>query len=297
MEAAKTRTRSGQAAGQGAVVSHVGVIDTLWRYPVKSMLGERRPEVELTVAGVVGDRAWALRETSTGRIASAKRFPRLLEFQGSYETEPTRRVQGRVRIDLPSGRVIHADDANASDEISAALGVPVRLESRPRSYERTGIDRETVFGGVPVGIMKPDWTPATMPDFFELKTGTFMEIGAVFLLASGSVELLRALQGGTATIDQRRFRPNIYVDSGPSDGVFVEDDWVGRDVKLGADVTCSELAPTLWCVTSTLAVGELPRDPSILRTIAHEHRGCLGVYASVASPGSLRVGDPVSITH
>jgi hypothetical protein len=68
-----------------------------------------------------------------------------------------------------------------------------------------------VFGDVPVSEMKPDWMPETMPDYFQLKTGTFFEIGAVYLLGSGSVGHLRELQGGTALIDRRRFRPNIYV--------------------------------------------------------------------------------------
>jgi hypothetical protein len=55
-------------------------------------------------------------------------------------------------------------------------------------------------------------------------------------------------------------------------------------------------APTLWCVGSTLALEELPRDRSILRTIARGHQGCLGVYGSVASTGLVRVGDPVVLT-
>ena len=66
--------------------------------------------------------------------------------------------------------------------------------------EKASIDRNTVFGDVPVSQMKPDWTPETMPDYFQLKSGSFLEIGAVFLLASGSVEHLRSLQGGTALI-------------------------------------------------------------------------------------------------
>jgi len=136
-----------------------------------------------------------------------------------------------------------------------------------RPDEKTSIDRDTVFGDVPVSQMKPDWTPGTMPDDYQLKGGNFLEIGAVFLLASGSVEHLRDLQGGTALIDRRRFRPNFYIDTGLTSGRFIEDDWLGRNLTVGDSVVLGEFAPTLWCVGSTLVQEELPRDPSILRAI------------------------------
>jgi MOSC domain-containing protein len=141
--------------------------------------------------------------------------------------------------------------------------------------------------------MKPDWTPETMPDYFQLMSGTFFEIGAVYVLGSGSVDHLRELQGGTALIDRRRFRPNLYIDTGPSADRFVEDEWVGGALAVGRALVLDEFQPTLWCVTSTLAQEELPRDHSVLRTTARHHKGCLGVYASVRSPGTVRVGDPV----
>src|SRR5215211_330841 len=165
----------------------VGTVKELWRYPVKSMLGSRVPEVLVTERGCLGDRAWALRDLASGRIASAKRFPRLLAFRSVYELEPTLESRGRARIDTPDGRSIFTDDPAVSVAISKIVGSELRLESQPRADEKTGIDRRTVFGDVPVSQMKPDWTPETMPDYFQLKTGTFFEIGAVYLLGSGSV--------------------------------------------------------------------------------------------------------------
>ena len=115
-------------------------------------------------------------------------------------------------------------------------------------------------------------------------------------LPAGRSEHLRSLQGGTALIDRRRFRPNLYIDTGQVSGRFVEDDWLGGKLAIGDSVVLDEFAPTLWCVGSTLAQEELPRDRSILRTIARGHQGCLGVYGSVASTGLVRVGDPVVLT-
>src|SRR5580704_15572117 len=177
------------------MVEHfVGRVAEVWRYPVKSMLGERRDQMPITPRGVLGDRAWALRETATGRIASAKRFAQLLAFHARYEVEPTFAEPGRIQITLPDGRTISPDDPDASAIVSDFLGLSVRLENQPANDEKTGIDRATVFGDVPVSTMKAGWTPESMPDHFQLMTGTFFEIGAVYLLASGSVDHLRNLQ-------------------------------------------------------------------------------------------------------
>jgi uncharacterized protein YcbX len=145
--------------------------------------------------------------------------------------------------------------------------------------------------------MKPDWTPETMPDYFQLLKNRLFEVGSLFVLASGSVEHLLKLQGGTALIDRRRFRPNLFVDTAPETDRFVEDDWVGGTLVVGETLALDDFQPTLWCVTSTLAQEELPHDLSILRRTAREHKGCLGVYASVRSPGIARVGDPVALLY
>jgi uncharacterized protein YcbX len=274
----------------------VGTVETLWRYPVKSMLGERRSSLLITEHGSVGDRAWALREVATGRIASAKKFPRLLDFHARYESEPTSGRRGSVIITAPDGSELEADDPATSERISDVLGHELRLDTDPRRAEKTTIDRASVFGDVPVHEMKPDWTKETMPDHFALMQGSFFEIGPIYLLTSGSVEHLRSLQGGTALIDQRRFRPNIYIDSVRAWDGFVEDAWLGRALTIGDSFVCADFQPTLWCVTSTLAQQELPRDLSILRTTANHHAGCLGVYGSVTRPGIVRVGDPVVLT-
>lgn len=279
------------------VEREVGTVGNLWRYPVKSMLGERLEEVLLTTSGVIGDRAWALRDTRTARIASAKKYPILLSFRAHYDVQPTADEPGSVVIEMPDGRVAPPEDPETSEQISRILQIPVRLESKARELERTSIVRETVFGDVPVSKFKPEWTPETMPDFFQLKQGSFFEIGSIFILTSGSIKHLRACQGGTALIDQRRFRPNIYVESNAGIDGFVEDAWIGGTLKIGESASLDDFAGTVWCVTSTLPQEELPRDLSILRTIARDHNGCLGVYANVRSNGTIRVGQPIVLSE
>jgi MOSC domain-containing protein len=272
-----------------------GAVAELWRYPVKSMLGERVSELVITRGGAVGDRAWALREPTSGRIASAKKYPLLLAFRAGYETEPTPDAPGRIKIEGPDGSRFMPDDEEASAIVSEVVGARLEFESQAGADERTEIDPQTVFGDIPVGDLKPEWTPETMPDYFQLMSGSFLEIGPLFLVTSGSIDHLRMLQGGTARIDRRRFRPNIYVDSVGAGGGFVEDGWLGKTLTLGRQVELDQLQPTLWCVTSTLAQEDLPRDLSILRTAAQHHKGCLGVYASVRAAGVVRVNDAITL--
>ena len=275
----------------------IGTVGNLWRYPVKSMLGERLEEMTVTLDGAIGDRAWALRDLRTGRIASAKKHPVLLSFRAHYDVQPTETDPGNVIIEMPDGRVMSADAAEASDRISDILDVPLRLENKARTLERTSIVRETVFGDNPVSKFKPEWTLETMPDYFELKSGSFLEIGSIFILTSGSIEHLRKCQGNTALIDQRRFRPNIYVASNDGAQGFVEDAWIGGTLTIGASLIVDEFSGTVWCVTSTLPQEDLPRDLSVLRTIAQHHKGCLGVYGTVRSASTIRVGDPVVLSN
>jgi MOSC domain-containing protein len=280
-------------ASAGHTCRLVGTVAELWRYPVKSMLGEQRSSLLVTELGVLGDRVWALRDPATGRIASAKKYPRLLEFRATYAIEPTPETRGRIRVEAPDGRVFSPEDEGASTVVCEILGHDLRFDNRAGMDEKTTIDRETVFGDLPVSSLKPDWTPETMPDYFQLATRSFLEIGAVYLLTSGSVDHLRALRGEDAIVDRVRFRPNIYIESTASWTGFVEDTWLESSLAIGDEVTCRDFERTLWCVTSTLAQESVPRDLGILRTLAQHHDGCLGVYASVSASGHVRVGDKV----
>jgi len=117
----------------------VGTVKALWRFPVKSMQGEQLEDLHITSRGVVGDRAWALRDLENRRIASAKKFVGLLKFHARYEGTPDGGSLPPVKITLPDGREIHADDANASEAVSEALGHGFHLEHSPSpTGERAG---------------------------------------------------------------------------------------------------------------------------------------------------------------
>ncbi len=274
----------------------IGEIEELWRFPVKSMLGERLQSVAATTGGLIGDRAWALRDLRTGNIVSAKKWARMFEFSAIYEVAPGPDQPGRVRIDLPDQSSLYADDPWASRAISEVLGFEVRLERAAgleNKRELADIDTDTIFADIPVGEIYTQLPPGKgIPDTFGLPRGTFFDASVIHILASASLERLRELQGGTAAICSERFRPNVYIKTNAELSGFVEDGWLGAALAIGA-LHVDKIKPTLRCVMTTLAQAGLPRDLSVLRTAAQHHTAHLGVTGRIVNDAVLEVGQPV----
>jgi uncharacterized protein YcbX len=271
----------------------IGVVKDLFRYPVKSMLGERLSEVDVGEGGVVGDRAYALREAS-GRVVTAKKWAGMLALSASYDRPPSAEHLAPLRITLPDGKTIHAEDSDASSVLSTALGRPVVLERASGGQRNVAeIDPAIVFGDVPVEDMVAGQTAATLPDVFRLPSGTFFDSASIHVLASATLAHMRRLIGDDARLDPRRFRPNVVVETPPGTEGFVEDGWLGGTLEVGDGVRIAALRPALRCVMTTHRQSDLARDMRVLRTAAQHHRGHVGVFAAVGSAGKVRLGDPV----
>jgi uncharacterized protein YcbX len=272
----------------------VGTVKSLWRFPVKSMQGEQLEELHITSRGVVGDRAWALRDLENMRVSTAKKFVGLLKFHAKYEGTPTTDNLPPVKITLPDGREIHADDANASEVISEALGHGFHLEHAPNpSGERAGIDPATIFADNPVGEVIPALGNHPMPDYFALHKGSYLDSATFHLIATGTLAHMRGLTEGNSDFDYRRFRANLLVDTGSDASGFVEDEWVGGVLEIGAGVKVTSIAPALRCVMTTHAQQDLPRDLAILRTTVKRHQANLGAFTAIEGDGRVHLGDPV----
>ncbi len=272
----------------------VGVVRELYRYPVKSMLGERLDTLVVGVHGAHGDRVWALREAATGFIVSAKKFAKMLELSARCEREPAAADDAPVRIALPDGAVIDPAATDAADALSRFLGREVTLErARPKQHSRAGIDPDTIFADVPIEQVMPGLTRDTMPPSFSLINGTFFDSAEIHLLATGTLAHLTDLIGPDARLDARRFRPNILVETDADAKGFVEDGWLGGTIEVGAEVRIASAQPALRCVMTTHRQSDLPRDLRILRTIAQSHRATLGLFASIGAAGAVKVGDSV----
>ncbi|WP_333648899.1 MOSC domain-containing protein, partial [Candidatus Binatus sp.] len=203
-----------------------------------------------------------------------------------------------VTIELPGGRKIHAEDADASELISAALGRKVSLERATTARgEHAGIDPATLFADVPVEKVFPGLTADTLPDHFALEKESFFDSAVMHVIASGTLRHMAKLAAPGSDFDPRRFRPTIFVDTGERDDAFIEDEWIGGTLEVGDSVRIVAMRPALRCVMTTHPQEDLPRDYTILSTAAFHHRANVGVFASIGAPGRVRVGDPVYLAQ
>jgi uncharacterized protein YcbX len=266
----------------------VGSVVSLWRYPVKSMMGEELNAAEVT-QGLVGDRAYALVDKSDGKIASAKnpqKWPHLFDFRAALTDAP--RTGGKVppvRMTLPDGTIVNSGQPDVHQILSQALKREVTLSAvlpdrRTATAEEYWPDME--------GLDHRD----TVTDF-GLPEGTFFDCAVVHVLTTATLDRLRALypQG---RFEVRRFRPNIVVETARGEEDFVENAWIGRTLEIGDAVRLRITGPCPRVMT-TLAQGDLPKDPGILRTAAQHNRANIGVYASVVQGGAVRRRDSVRL--
>ncbi len=252
--------------------TRIGTVAQLWRYPVKSMRGESLNEMILTERGAVGDRLFALRELEYGALMSARMFASMLRLRAVCEREPIGSAQPRVRIELPDGPSIYAGDPDADSALSALFEHPVRLE-RPR-------------GDVPLSITEIDEIRAGRA---FLPPRDLYDEDVLHLLASGTLDHLRRLC--PSDFDPRRFRPNVFIETEAPDG-FVEDGWLGGELEIGEDaVRIVGIRPALRCAMTIHPQAELRADPAVLRTAARHHAAYVGVFAAIAAPGRVRVGE------
>jgi uncharacterized protein YcbX len=259
----------------------------LWRYPVKSMLGEELNSAEVTERGVVGDRQFAVVDRETGKIAGAKnprKWGNFFDFRAAY-AEPPRAGSAlpEVRLTLPDGSHATSEQPDLEQALSHALG-------REVAFARAQSDR-----GDKAEEYWPDMDGLDFRDTvtdFELPEGTFFDLAVVHLLTTGTIDRLRELYP-EGRFEARRFRPNVVVST--AEPGFVENDWIGHTVAIGNEVRLAITGPCGRCVMTTLSQGDLPKDPGILRTAAQNNQANVGVYADVVAGGTIRRGDPVTV--
>ncbi|MBW2271440.1 MAG: MOSC domain-containing protein [Deltaproteobacteria bacterium] len=283
----------------------VGTVLELWRYPVKSMRGERLEvcRVERRV-GIPGDRSWALRDERAGEIRGAKKMPRLLELAARTLEEPVGEAVPNVEIELPDGRVVTSDDPKVSDLISQALGREVTLEARRPATDLDHYRRAQRIDDIEGEIraaseLLPEEAVPEFEEFapelleFVSPPGTYFDGFELHLLTDASLDELSRHAPG-ARLDARRFRPNLVVETGGAAPGFPEFEWCGRRLRIG-DLTLQVVSPMLRCGMTIQAQADLPKQPAIMRALVSETDMTLGVGVCVVAAGSVRLGDPIEL--
>lgn len=263
-------------------------VQSLLRYPVKSMLGETLDCLRVDEGGAEGDRRLALVDGETGHVASAKN-PRLWR---DLLTCTARADSRGVRITLPDGTNVAADDPGVDELISRLTRRRVRLVRQrpdgatlvrpdPEQLLELGLDADVTGRILRIAAATPGESFTDEAPLHAITTATLEHIG----------------------VEALRYRPNLVISTPPDFPPYAENDWVGGDIAIG-EARVRVLTATSRCVVPTLEHGPLPRAPQALRIPAAENRlktgghgkqPCAGAYLAVVAKGVIRVGDPVII--
>ena len=289
----------------------VGTIEALWRFPVKSMLGEELDAADLNEGGILGDRAYAIRDRETGKVASAKhpkRWPDLLACRAAF-VEPPRPGDELppARIELADGSSVLTDAADVDAVLSRFFGRDVELARAAQNgytidqyhpdeenYDPDGHRDEVVEARLGAAFFNERGLPSAVPE------GSFFDLFPLSVLTTSSLDQLSELEP-ESRFDTRRFRMNVIVDTAAPG--FVENDWVGRTLAIGDEVQLGVALPDPRCVMPSLPQEDLPKDSRILKTLARHNRidvagslyPCAGVYVVAEATGTIRRGDRVSL--
>jgi uncharacterized protein len=265
-----------------------GTVATLWRYPVKSMMGEEIDSSVVTARGLLGDRAYALVDQATGKVVSAKnprKWPRMFSFRAVY-VEPPDLHEGLppVRITMPDGVSMTSSHPSLDGLLSRAVGSSVALHSKPPSNPKL----EEYWPDLENLAHRETVTEEAMP------SNTFFDGAVVHILTTATLERLQSIYPD-GRFEARRFRPNLIVAPPAIEQGFIENEWLGRTLAIGNQVRLKVTCATGRCVMTTLAQGDLPRDVGILRAAVQGNGANVGIYASVERGGVIRAGDAVTV--
>jgi uncharacterized protein len=267
----------------------------IWRYPVKSMIGEIVDHADLDATGIVGDRVWATRDLERGGIRGAKKIGDLMQCAARALDG------GHATITLPDGEKVDTTDPEVHQRVSGAVGRRVRLEPLPSAsdlehFRRGAPDHDdvmdelrAVFGREPDEPL-PDFSvfPAEIIEY-ESPPGTYHDAYPLMIMTTSALRALDTALGGTV-VDVRRFRPSLVIDTGDREG-HPEFEWSGRRASLGSAVIRFR-DPCPRCVMVTREISPaIPADRAVLRHIVSELDQNLGIYADVVTPGRVASGD------
>ena len=277
----------------------IGTVLEIWRFPVKSMGGERVGATTIGERGVHGDRLWALRDVDKNVLTNAKSIPALLMCSARFVAEPPADVGPGsvppVEITFPDGTTCRSTDPDVDAKLSAFAGRRVTLcalrdasdREHYRAAKSTASDMREQFA-VDDGAALPDFSMMPLGKLAELgryatPPGTYFDAMALHVVTTASL----------GTFDRRMFRANLVVDTGDARG-YLEQTWTGATLEVGAIAAFVD-CPTPRCSMPTRAQPDLPADKTVLKTIAHDADRCLGAYATVTRSGAVATGDEVTL--
>ncbi len=258
----------------------VGTVESLWRYPVKSMRGEELDEMFAGYAGIYGDRLFAFASS-----ASPKGFPfftgreqrQMIRYRPRFRNPDKAAQPANLFEAVKLSPNINPISANAADlmvDVETPDGKAFAIDDR-RLIDHL---RENTESNHELTLLRSDkaMTDCRPVSIFTLQTAT--KLG----------------QEAGVPVDKRRFRANVYLDLNSLDG-FAEDAFVGKSLRIGSKVVIHVVGRDGRCMMITLDPDTAEKTPAILKAVAQNHQGMAGIYAAVLIEGVIRKGDPVEL--
>ena len=256
----------------------IGKVESLWRYPVKSMRGEELEEAYVGFAGVYGDRLFAFKST-----ASPSGFPYLT----GREQEQMLLYQPRFRDPSSAEKPLNLAEAEAiAPGLTPVFAGPAELavDVETPSGQMLAIDDPALIQKLGEGIGENHALTLTH------SARSMTDCRPVSLFSVQTAEQLGDELG--VVIDKRRFRANIYMDLDEGGG-FAEDAYIGKTLQIGSKVLVSALERDPRCKMITLDPDTAEANPMVLRKVAKAHDGMAGIYAAVIVEGTVQPGDGI----
>src|SRR5437867_1632430 len=259
-------------------MSIVGRIDSLWRYPVKSMRGEELDEAFASFSGIYGDRLFAFESSASPKgfpYLTAREQQRLLQYRPHFRhPDKAARPVNLTEAESMGANPVWADPAELMVDVETPDGQTLAIDDLALiDMLRADIDPKHQLALMRSERAMTDCRPVS-----------------IFSLQSG-----RQLGEETGTpIDKRRFRANVYVDLTSAQG-FAENEFVGKSLRIGPKVVVTVLERDARCMMITLDPDTGEKTPAILKKVAQAYDGMAGVYGAVMVEGMLHKGDPVEV--
>jgi uncharacterized protein len=259
----------------------IGSIESLWRYPVKSMSGAELPEVFMGFSGIYGDRSYAFKNS-----AARKGFPYL-----------NANVQQRMLLYHPQFR--HPERASRPPNLNEAESIAPGVTPANGDAEDMALDVLTPSGEV-VSVDDPALIKLLgegMGEKNQLKLvrsdRALTDCRPVSLISLQTIRQLESELGWA--VDKRRFRANIYFNFASEGSGFAEDNLVGRRLRIGPKATIMVLERDPRCKMISLDPDTGEHNPEVLRKVVRAHGNFAGVYCAVLVEGLLRKDDLIEL--
>jgi len=260
----------------------IGAVESLWRYPVKSMRGEQLQEAFVGFSGVYGDRLYAFRNSAAPKgfpYLTGRELETMLLYQPRYRNPERMTKPGNLaeaEAIAPGLTPVYAGSADIALDVETPLG------------DRLAIGDPKLIDLLRAGIREAHELTLLRSD------RAMTDCRPVSLFSIHTVRQLGEELG--TSLDKRRFRANIYLDLKSGRG-FEEDTLVGRTLRVGAKTTIAVLERDPRCKIITLDPDTGQQNTEVMKQLARLHETKAGVYGAVLVEGTIRPGDEISLMN